>query len=111
MGEKIHNREAIMNKKKLSEADIKAKFITPAILMAGWDAGILQGSLYLCEWNNRIIKSELITDELLKQDFLNWDEQKARYKERLDNALKWMREDDMVPNGWGKVVGKPKNKK
>lgn len=26
-----------MNKKGLSEADIKAKFITPAILIAGWD--------------------------------------------------------------------------
>jgi len=26
-----------MNKKALSEADIKAKFITPAIINAGWD--------------------------------------------------------------------------
>jgi type I restriction enzyme R subunit len=26
-----------MNKKDLSEADIKAKFITPALLKAGWD--------------------------------------------------------------------------
>lgn len=26
-----------MNKKDLSEADIKAKFITPAIVNAGWD--------------------------------------------------------------------------
>lgn len=26
-----------MNKKDLSESDIKAKFITPAILKAGWD--------------------------------------------------------------------------
>ncbi len=26
-----------MNKKDLSESDIKAKFITPAILNAGWD--------------------------------------------------------------------------
>lgn len=26
-----------MNKKDLSETDIKTKFITPAILMSGWD--------------------------------------------------------------------------
>lgn len=26
-----------MNKKDLSEADIKAKYITPAIIKAGWD--------------------------------------------------------------------------
>ena len=26
-----------MNKKNLSESDIKAKFITPAILSSGWD--------------------------------------------------------------------------
>jgi type I restriction enzyme, R subunit len=26
-----------MNKKNLSESDIKAKFITPAILKSGWD--------------------------------------------------------------------------
>ena len=30
-------RELKMNKKDLSEADIKAKFITPALLKAGWD--------------------------------------------------------------------------
>lgn len=26
-----------MNKKRLSKSDIKAKFITPAILKSGWD--------------------------------------------------------------------------
>ncbi len=26
-----------MNKKDLSESDIKAKFITPAVLKSGWD--------------------------------------------------------------------------
>lgn len=55
-------------------------------------------------WNNRIIRKEMITDELLKQDFLAWDEGKAKYKDRLDGALNWMRTEGIVPDGWGKVI-------
>ena len=62
-------------------------------------------------WNNRIIKQEPITDELLKQDFLKWDQQKAKYKDRLDDALQWMREENLVPNGWGPIIEKSKKKK
>ncbi len=61
-------------------------------------------------WNNRIIRNEMITDELLKKDFLEWDTQKARYKNRLDKALQWMRENDLVPTGWGKVIEKAKKR-
>jgi restriction endonuclease S subunit len=57
-------------------------------------------------WNNRIIKQELVTDDLLKKDFLNWDEQKIKFKDRLDNALNWMQEKRIVPDGWGKVIEK-----
>lgn len=57
-------------------------------------------------WNNRIIKQEPITDELLKEDFLHWDTQKIKYKDRLDGALKWMREHNFVPDGWGAVIEK-----
>jgi type I restriction enzyme S subunit len=59
-------------------------------------------------WNNRIIRKEEITDELLKADFLAWDKQKVRYKDRLDHILKTMREEGLVPDGWGKVIGKTK---
>ncbi len=61
--------------------------------------------------NNRIIKQEPITDELLKQDFLNWDDQKIKYKDRLDAALKWMRSEGIIPDGWGKVIEKAKSKR
>jgi type I restriction-modification system DNA methylase subunit len=61
-------------------------------------------------WNNRIIKQEPITDDLLKEDFLNWDEQKIKYKDRLDKALKWMRDNGIVPDGWGKVIEKANKK-
>jgi hypothetical protein len=61
-------------------------------------------------WNNRIIEQKPITDDLLKEDFLNWDEQKIKYKNRLDKALKWMRENRIVPDGWGKMIEKANKK-
>lgn len=61
-------------------------------------------------WNNRIIKEELINDELLKQDFLQWDNQKTKYKDRLDEALQWMRKEDLIPQGWGPIIEKSKRK-
>ncbi|ASV05581.1 restriction endonuclease subunit S [Leptospira interrogans] len=59
-------------------------------------------------WNNRIIKGEPIEDNLLKEDFLNWDSQKTKYKDRLDNAIVWMREKNLVPDGWGPLIEKTK---
>ncbi|MFZ6009722.1 MAG: hypothetical protein ACOYXT_05180, partial [Bacteroidota bacterium] len=59
-------------------------------------------------WNNRIIRQQPITDELLKDDFLKWDVKKAKYKGRLDNALAWMRKEGLIPNGWGKAVELPR---
>lgn len=55
-------------------------------------------------WNNRIIKKQPVTDELLKEDFLNWDQQKVKYKTRLDGALEWMRKVELIPTGWGEVI-------
>ncbi|MGV0978424.1 restriction endonuclease subunit S [Empedobacter falsenii] len=55
-------------------------------------------------WNNRIIRNEMITDALLKKDFLEWDEQKVRYENRLDDALVWMRNNNIVPTGWGNEI-------
>ena len=62
-------------------------------------------------WNNRIIKHETITDELLKTDFLHWDAQKIKYKDRLDAALQWMRKENIIPDGWGKLIEKSLSKK
>jgi type I restriction enzyme S subunit len=58
-------------------------------------------------WNNRIIKNEEISDELLKADFLAWDSHKIEYKERILPALDWMRKKNIIPNGWGKIISKP----
>jgi type I restriction enzyme S subunit len=64
-------------------------------------------------WNNRIIKKEEISTVLLKQDFLDWDKGKEQYvhpKDRVTPAIKWMKENGFVPNGWGKLIEPPKNK-
>ncbi|MDM1377262.1 hypothetical protein HX023_17485 [Myroides marinus] len=62
-------------------------------------------------WNNRIIQKEMITDVLLKQDFLAWDEQKEKYVDILDKALVWMRSNKIVPTGWGKVINASKSRR
>jgi restriction endonuclease S subunit len=61
-------------------------------------------------WNNRIIRQQEITDELLTEDFLNWDKQKIKYKDRIKPALQWMRNENFVPDGWGKLIEKSKAK-
>jgi len=58
-------------------------------------------------WNNRIIRKHPVTDDVLKQDFLEWDKHKAKYTDRLDKALRWMEKEDIIPVGWGKLIEKP----
>jgi len=56
-------------------------------------------------WNNRIILQQEINDDLLIEDFYKWDENKKRYKRPiLEKALQWMRQEGLVPDGWGKVI-------
>lgn len=64
-------------------------------------------------WNNRLIRNQEITDELLKQDFLNWDKGKAQYvypKDRVTPAIEWMNKNEFIPDGWGKLIEPPKRK-
>ena len=56
-------------------------------------------------WNNRIIKGEQITDDLLIADFYAWSEHKADFEEtRVRKALNYMRKENIVPTGWGKYI-------
>lgn len=60
-------------------------------------------------WNNRIIRNQEISHDLLIEDFYNWDEQKKKYKQnRLEKALQWMRDKNFVPDGWGRLIVKAK---
>ncbi|MFV8349540.1 restriction endonuclease subunit S [Flavobacterium sp. GT2N3] len=58
-------------------------------------------------WNNRIIKSEPVTDDLLYNDFMAWDAQKIKYKDIFYKKLFWMKEENIIADGWGKYVDKP----
>ncbi len=84
----------------------KIKALLSHFIFAPTDQCEIIATLYAV-WNNRIIKKEMITDGLLKQDFLDWDPHKKKYKNRLDRALDWMRENNIIPDGFGKIVDKP----
>ena len=58
-------------------------------------------------WNNRIIKQEQITDDLLIADFYAWSKHKADFEEaRVRKALNYMRDNNIIPVGWGKYIDK-----
>jgi len=57
-------------------------------------------------WNNRLIKKELFTDDILKQDFLAWDDKKKRFIDQLDHALEWIRREKIEPVGFGEYIDK-----
>ena len=73
-----------------------------------WDHCEIIATLYAV-WNNRIIRNEVITDDFLKQDFLDWDPNKEKYRDRLNESLVWMRRKEIVPDGWGKLVERPES--
>jgi len=74
---------------------------------APYDQCEIVSTLYAV-WNNRIIKQQEVTDDLLIEDFLKWDSQKAKYKKRLTAALDWMKKEKIVPSGWGRLIEKAK---
>ena len=58
-------------------------------------------------WNNRIIKQEQITDNLLIADFYAWSKHKADFEEaRVRKALNYMRDNNIIPVGLGKYIDK-----
>lgn len=62
-------------------------------------------------WNNRIIKGEQITDDLLLADFYAWSKHKADFEERrVRKVLDYMRKENIVPIGWGKYIDKKVNR-
>lgn len=58
-------------------------------------------------WNNRIIKGEQITDDLLISDFYAWSKHKAEFEEaRVRKALDDIRIQNIIPTGWGQYIDK-----
>ena len=70
-------------------------------------AGAEAVSTLYAVWNNRIIKQEQITDDLLIADFYAWSTHKADFEEaRVRKALNYMRDNNIIPVGWGKYIDK-----
>lgn len=58
-------------------------------------------------WNNRIIKEEPISDDLLLEDFYAWSKHKSDFSRDLVlQGLIYMRKEGIIPMGWGKYIGK-----
>lgn len=58
-------------------------------------------------WNNRIIKEEQISDDLLLADFYAWSKHKSDFSRDLVlRGLNYMRKEGIIPVGWGKYIDK-----
>ena len=58
-------------------------------------------------WNNRIIKREPISDDLLLEDFYAWSKHKLDFSpDQVLCELNYMRKEEIIPIGWGKYIDK-----
>lgn len=58
-------------------------------------------------WNNRIIRSQEITDDLIIADFYNWSIHKSDFdKYFVLRGLNYMKKEGIVPSGWGRYIDK-----
>lgn len=61
-------------------------------------------------WNNRIIKGEQISDDLLLADFYAWSKHKSDFsRDLVFRGLNYMRKENIIPVGWGKYIDKSNN--
>ena len=70
------------------------------------DQSEIIATLYAC-WNDFLIRNRKPTDdEIISEFLLSWHDRKKRFSRgRLNKALDWMREQDLVPKGYGKLTG------
>jgi len=60
-------------------------------------------------WNNRIIKRQPINDDFLLRDFYDWSAHKSDFSRDLVlRGLNYMRQEGIIPIGWGKYIDKSK---
>jgi len=98
----VDELEEIFNTNFESERERVDMFLSK-FRKSSWEQCEIVSTLYAV-WNNRLILNQEITDDLLKQDFLNWDVQKIKYLDRMDGAMQWMKDKGVVPDGWGKLI-------
>lgn len=62
-------------------------------------------------WNNRIIEDTSMSDNELIEDFYKWSDRKQQYSnEQIIVGLKWLRDNNLEPRGFGKLIKKAKSK-
>ncbi|MFD1771112.1 restriction endonuclease subunit S [Sphingobacterium suaedae] len=62
-------------------------------------------------WNNRIIQGTSISDSELIEDFYEWSDRKQQYTtDQILVGLKWLRDNNLEPKGFGKLIKKAKGK-
>ncbi|WP_286834821.1 MULTISPECIES: restriction endonuclease subunit S [Sphingobacterium] len=62
-------------------------------------------------WNNRIIEDTSISDNELVEDFYKWSDRKQQYtSDQILAGLKWLRDNNLEPRGFGKLIKKAKSK-
>lgn len=57
-------------------------------------------------WNDFLIKNEMFDDtKIITEVLTNWDDSKKRFsQERWQTALNWMRDEGLVPTGFGQAT-------
>src|SRR5258708_38923448 len=69
------------------------------------DQSEIVATLYAC-WNDLFLRNRKPSDQEIVNEFIfHWHPKKARFpKRRLLSALGWMRHNDLVPTGFGKLT-------
>lgn len=63
-------------------------------------------------WNNYLIDGKTITDSALIKSFYHWSDRKQQYtEEQVLLGLQWLRENNMEPKGFGRLIKEAKIKK
>lgn len=63
-------------------------------------------------WNNRIIEGTSLSDNELIENFYKWSDRKQQYtRDQILVGLKWLRDNNLEPKGFGKLIKKAKSKK
>jgi restriction endonuclease S subunit len=63
-------------------------------------------------WNNRLIDGQAVSHQELIGDFYKWGDRKQQYtQEQISAGLQWLRNHQMEPKGFGKLIKKAKGKK
>jgi type I restriction enzyme S subunit len=95
--------------KHFSEEAIRVNNLLMKLRTFSWEECEIIATIYAV-WNNRLWKGQPITDDLLFEDFMAWSSRKSNFSKDLYKKLFWMREENIIPDGWGNYVDKPDKK-